>query len=85
MSLFDRFRWHEVLVTDDETRYTQCAAALRGADIPCRAKTQALGHATRRSGTLGALGEDPAHSTLYQLFVKAPDLERAKRLCARPS
>lgn len=82
MDFFGRFRWQEVLVTSDETRYIQCAAALREAGVPCRGKTQGMGHADRRGGDLGALGEDRAHSYLYQIFVRKADLARSKHICS---
>lgn len=85
MGFLEHFRWREAVVTGDETRYIQCATALREAGIPYRGKTQGMGHANRRSGDLGALGENPAHSYLYQLFVKKADLERAKHICSRPA
>lgn len=84
MGFFENFRWREAVVTGDETRYLQCATALREAGILYRVKTQGVGHANRRSGDLGALGESQAHSYLYQIFVKKAELERSKHICSRP-
>ena len=70
--------WEELAVTTDGTQHYQALSALEGEGIPFQEKTQAMGHNTRRAGTVGAAGERPGASVLYYLYVKKADLERAR-------
>ena len=70
--------WEELAVTTDGTQHYQALSALEGEGIPFQEKTQAMGHNTRRAGTVGAVGERPGASVLYYLYVKKADLERAR-------
>ena len=76
MSLF--VRWVELLITQDNQKFVNTCTALDNAGIPYRDKMQYIGHGTRRNGRIGALGENPKHANLYQIFVKKGDAERAK-------
>ena len=74
--------WRELSVTQDPVLLAKLIAALEDAGLPHRLRTQALGHADRRSGLLGAVGEDPRYAVLSQLYVKKGDFDRASRLWA---
>ena len=52
-------------MTTDGTQHYQALSALEGEGIPFQEKTQAMGHNTRRAGTVGAVGERPGASVLY--------------------
>ena len=65
-------------MTTDGTQHYQALSALEGEGIPFQEKTQAMGHNTRRAGTVGAAGERPGSSALYYLYVKKAGLERAR-------
>ena len=51
-------------MTTDGTQHYQALSALEGEGIPFQEKTQAMGHSTRRAGTVGAAGERPGASVL---------------------
>lgn len=57
-------------MTTDGAQHYQALSALEGEGIPFQEKTQAMGHNTRRAGTVGAAGERPGASVLYYLYVK---------------
>ena len=65
-------------MTTDGTQHCQALSTLEGEGIPFQEKTQAMGHSTRRAGTVGAVGERPGSSALYYLYVKKAGLERAR-------
>lgn len=65
-------------MTTDGKQHCQALSALEGEGIPFQEKTQAMGHNTRRAGTVGAVGERPGASVLYYFYVKKADLERAR-------
>ena len=70
-------KWSEVLITQDIEKFVKARSALDTAGIDYKDKLQNLGHATRRSGQIGSLGENSSCSSLCQLFVKKTDVERA--------
>lgn len=65
-------------MTTDGAQHYQALSVLEGEGIPFQEKTQAMGHSTRRAGTVGAVGERPGSSALYYLYVKKAGLERAR-------
>lgn len=81
MGLFTR--WVELMITQDNQKFVNTCTALDNAGIPYRDKMQYIGHGTRRNGQIGALGENPKHANLYQIFVKKGDAERAKWVIAQ--
>ena len=44
-------------MTTDGAQHYQAISVLEGEGIPFQEKTQAMGHNTRRAGTVGAAGE----------------------------
>lgn len=73
MSLFGR--WIELTVCSDAARFAWVISKLEGEGIPYKTKGQDLGAGARRMGNLGI---NSRHSTLFQVFVKKKDLERAQ-------
>lgn len=65
-------------MTTDGAQHYQAISVLEWEGIPFQEKTQAMGHNTRRAGTVGAAGERPGASVLYYLYVKKADLEKAR-------
>ena len=65
-------------MTTDGTQHYQAISVLEGEGIPFQEKTQAMGHNTRRAGTVSAAGERPGASVLYYLYVNQSDLEKAR-------
>lgn len=77
--------WTELELTTDLERYSHIISVLEEARIPFKEQIQNMGHNTRRMGTLGVIGELQRYSTLYQVFVKKGDLQKAKYLTRRLS
>lgn len=73
MFLFNR--WVELSVCSDAVRFAQVIAKLEGEGISYETKSQELGAGARRTGNLGV---NSRHGTLFQVFVKKRDLERAR-------
>ena len=70
-------------MTTDGTQHYQALSALEGEGIPFQEKTQAMGHNTRRAGTVGAVGERPGASVLYYFYVKRPTWSGPVTPCGR--
>lgn len=70
--------WQELLCTFDAVQYGACVQALQKEGIPCRTRTVNFSSASRRTGTLYALGEDTSRSVEYQIFVKKGDYPKAQ-------
>ena len=83
MMWLDRFRWSELVVTNNHEDYTQMVDKLIKAKISYREKVQYMGHGTRRGGTISGLGENQKYIYLYQVFVKKKDIEQAKYICTK--
>ena len=78
------FWWKEVLLTPSALRYGLVKQALEREKIPFREKMVSSGSAARaRGGWWGQLGERPELETLYYLYVRREDLERAAHLAAQ--
>lgn len=78
MLWFDRFRWHELIITNDHEVYSKAINELIEAKIHYREKIQYMGNGTRRGGLVGGLGENQKYIYLYQVFVRKNDIEQAK-------
>lgn len=70
--------WQELVCTFDAVQYGTIVQALQNEGIPCRTRTIHFGSATQRTGTFYALGENPARSMEYQIFVKKADFPKAQ-------
>ncbi len=75
--------WKELLITQQIEKYVRAIALLKDAGIAYRESMQNMGHGSRRSGQIGALGENVSDSVLYQIYVKKADMERAKAVIYR--
>lgn len=75
------FRWifhrRELLTTFDGNVYQDVQRKLAAAGIDYRTKWKDNRSSARIMGTLG---EDPAHSIQYYIYVQVEDLERAEYL-----
>ena len=80
MSLF--VKWKELLITQDSTRFVKACTLLQNAGVEYKERIQNMGHGNRRYGQIGSLGERAGCSNIYQIFVKATDLEHAKNFIA---
>lgn len=76
MKLLQR-RSCELLVTQDVRVLARCLEALDEAGIRHKVKSVAMGHNTRRQGTISAIGESSLISTLYYVYVAKCDLDSA--------
>lgn len=76
MKLLQR-RSCELLVTQDARVLARCLDALDEAGIRHKVKSVAMGHNTRRQGTISAIGESALISTLYYVYVAKCDLDSA--------
>ncbi len=81
--IFDFWKWCELTITNDEDRYIKIMGALEAAGVQCRVKVQNIGHGNRRTGSLGALGENRRYVCIYQIYVQKTHIERAKLICCR--
>lgn len=81
MSLF--VKWKELLVTQDSTRFVTVCTLLQNAGIEYKEKTQNIGHGNRRHGQIGSIGESSAYANLFQVFVKAADIERSEAIISK--
>lgn len=70
--------WQELVCTFDAVQYGTTVQALQKECIPCRTRTIHFGSATQRTGTFYALGENPARSMEYQIFVKKAAFPKAQ-------
>lgn len=70
--------WQELVCTFDAVQYGTCVQALKKEGLPCRTRTVNFSSASRRTGTLYALGEDTSRSVEYQIFVKKADFPKAQ-------
>lgn len=70
--------WVEVVCTFDAAQYGTTLQALQKEGIPCRSRTVNFSSASRRTGTMYAVGERTDRSIEYQIFVKKADLSKAQ-------
>ena len=70
--------WQELVCTFDAVQYGTCVQALQKEGLPYRTRTVNFSSASRRTGTLCALGEDTSRSVEYQIFVKKADFPKAQ-------
>lgn len=68
-------RWMELTVTSDAVQFAQVVSKLEGEGITYDVKSQDMGARDRRTGNLGA---NSRYATLFQVYVKKKDLERAR-------
>ena len=78
MSLFSK--WIELIITQDSGYFAKVTTLLKDNGIEYRDEIQNIGHANRRHGQFGALGENSGSSSLYQIYVKKTDYASAKTL-----
>lgn len=71
----------ELLATHDLSILSNHLTALNKAGIKYNVKSVTLGHATRRDGLIGAIGESPLYSSLYYVYVSKCDLSDAMKVC----
>lgn len=70
--------WQEAVCTFDAVQYGAALQALQAERIPCRFRTVNFSSASRRTGTMYAVGERTDRSIEYQIFVKKADLPKAQ-------
>ena len=68
----------EVLCIFDAAQYGTSLQALRKEGIVCRTRTINFSSASRRTGTMFAMGEQTDRSIEYQIFVKKADVAKAQ-------
>lgn len=78
-----KLHWVELATTNDAEYHIRLIGELNKAKIPYREKVQYMGHGDRRGGQISALGENQQYINLYQIFVRADDIEQAKCVCRR--
>ena len=71
----------ELLVTHDLSFLLNRLTALNKAGIKYNVKSVTLGHATRKDGLIGAIGESQLYSSLYYVYVSKRDLNVAMKVC----
>ena len=81
MSIF--VRWAELIITQDSVQFAEVCTKLLNAGIPYKERVQHMGHSNRRTGLIGSLGENAMYSTMYYLYVKKADLEKAQVIAFR--
>lgn len=67
-----------MLCTFDAIQYGKTVELLHKEKIPCRTRTSNISSASRRTGTMYAVGERMDRSIEYQVFVKRADCEKAQ-------
>lgn len=70
--------WKEVLCTFDAPQYGTALHLLQKEGIACRTRTVNFSSASRRTGTMYAVGERIDRSIEYQIFVKKADWDKAQ-------
>lgn len=71
--------WREALTTNDEQRYYRAVELLKSARLEYCVKVRSMSRGGSRRGS--TLGTDTRYMCSYQIYVKKPDLERARHVC----
>lgn len=74
------WRWREVLLTQEVSRYAHAKQALSSAGIDFRARTVSHNSSGRARSPLGSAGVRMEYRYFYYLYVRPQDFEHARHI-----